>query len=76
MATYKSGDMSLQIFSERETSGFDRPALVWRGYRLVQDEYTGELLHEYVQGTAGGSLKECKTNIDNLVHFEVQADDR
>ena len=67
MAIYKSGGKSFQIFSERETLGFDQPVRVWRGYKLVQDEDTGELEYEYIQGTADGSLKGCKSNIDDLV---------
>lgn len=72
MAIHKSGGKSFQIFSERERLGFDQPVRVWRGYRLVQNEDTGELEYEYIQGTADYTLKGCKTNIDDLVeegHF-------
>jgi hypothetical protein len=63
MAIYKR----FQIFSERESLGDGQLARVWRGYKLVKDEYTGELECEYIRGTADGSLKGCKANIDDLV---------
>tara|TARA_B100000900_G_C20596462_1_gene723636 strand:- start:1025 stop:1228 length:204 start_codon:yes stop_codon:yes gene_type:complete len=66
MTIYKG----LKINSAREEDGFDYPVRVWRGYELVQDEFTKELNYQYLPGTAAFSLSNCKEQIDDLVAEE------
>lgn len=56
----------VDIFSDIEREGFDTSVRVWRGYRLVRDEFN-QPIHEYIEGTAALSLSECKLQIDDAI---------
>ena len=55
----------LRIFMEQEKLGFDEPQPVWRAYRLTRDEFDIPFL-KYVEGTAAGTLAQCKAQIDEV----------
>lgn len=55
----------LRIFMSSELLGFDEPQPVWRAYRSVLNG-CGIPDLEYVEGTAAGTLAECKAQIEEV----------
>ena len=56
----------LKVFMSVERLGFDEPQPVWRAYRSVRDEFDLPAI-EHVEGTAAGTLAQCKSQIDDVL---------